>query len=52
MAGRLPALANLNSTVYLPTYNKLIGEEALRLHAKAQAGAPAARSAGDVEAAA
>ena len=51
LAARLAALANLNRTVHLPTYNKLIGEEALRLHAEAQAGAPAARSAGDVEAA-
>ena len=32
-AARLAALANLNRTVHLPTYNKLIGEEALALRA-------------------
>ena len=30
---RLRSLADLNRTVHLPTYNKLIGEEALALQA-------------------
>ena len=30
-ATKLMSLANLNRTVHLPTYNKLIGEEALNL---------------------
>jgi len=32
-ATKLMSLSNLNRTVHLPTYNKLIGEEALNLNA-------------------
>ena len=45
VAAGLAALASLNRTVHLAAYNTLIREEALRLHAEAQAGAPAASSA-------
>ena len=45
VAAGLAALASLNRTVHLATYNTLIHEEALRLHAEAPAGAPAAPSA-------
>ena len=34
-AAGLAALASLNRTVHLPTYNTLIGEEALALRAEA-----------------
>jgi len=34
-ATKLMALANMNRTVHLPTYNKLIGEEAQKLSAEA-----------------
>jgi len=33
-ATKLMALANMNRTVHLPTYNKLIGEEAQKLSAE------------------
>ena len=33
-AAKLAALASLNRAVHLPTYNRLIGEEALALRAE------------------